>query len=69
MVTTYLKSPDISCAHCVASVERTAGRFDGVETVEADVTTQTIRLTYDPTKADLVKIADALAEEGYQIQR
>ncbi|MHB8646739.1 MAG: heavy-metal-associated domain-containing protein [Thermomicrobiales bacterium] len=69
MVTMYLKSPDISCDRCVATVKRTAGQFAGVEAVDADVNTQTITLTYDPTKADLVKIADALEEEGYQIQR
>jgi len=69
MVTTYLRSPDISCPHCVATVERTARQFDGVEAVDADINTQTITLTYDPTKADLVKITDALEEEGYQIQR
>lgn len=69
MVTTHLRSPDISCAHCAATVERTARQFDGVEAVDADINTQTITLTYDPTKADLVKITDALEEEGYQIQR
>lgn len=69
MVTTYLRSPDISCEHCAATVERTARQFDGVEAVDANITTQTITLTYDPRKADLVKIADALEEEGYQIQR
>ncbi len=69
MVTMYLKVPDISCEHCVATVKRTAGQFAGVKAVEADVNTQMITLTYDPRKADLVKIADALEEEGYQIQR
>jgi copper chaperone CopZ len=69
MVTMYLKSPDIASDHCVATVKRTAGRFDGVEAVEASVKTQTITLTYDPTRADLVRIAGALEEEGYQIQR
>ncbi len=69
MVTTLLRSPDLSCEHCVATVKRTAEQFDGVESVDADVTTQTITLTYDPTKADLVRITDALEESGYQIQR
>ncbi len=69
MVTTLLKAPDISSEHCVDTVKRTAEKFDGVEAVDADIATQTITLTYDPTKADLVRITDALEEEGYQIQR
>ncbi len=69
METMMMKAPDISCEHCVATVKKTAGQFPGVQSVEADAETKIITLTYDPTQADLPKIEDALAEEGYPVQK
>jgi copper chaperone len=64
-----MKAPDISCEHCVATVKKTAGQFPGVHSVEADAETKIITLTYDPGQADLPKIEEALAEEGYPIEK
>ena len=64
-----LTAPDISCEHCVATVKQTVGQFPGVQSVEADVETKIITLTYDPAQADLPKIEDALAEEGYPVAK
>ena len=64
-----MKVPDISCEHCVATVKKTVGQFPGVQSVEADAETKIIKLTYDPTQADLPKIEDALAEEGYPVEK
>jgi len=69
MATTHLKAPDISCEHCVATVKKTVGQFAGIETVDADADTKIITLTYDPTRVDLAKIEDALAEEGYPVAK
>jgi copper chaperone len=64
-----MKAPDISCEHCVATVKKTVGQFPGVQSVEADAETKIITLTYDPTRADLPKIEEALEEEGYPVQK
>jgi copper chaperone len=64
-----LKAPDISCEHCVATVKKTVGQFPGVQSVEADAETKIITLTYDPARADLTKIEEALDEEGYPVQK
>ncbi|MCA1666499.1 MAG: heavy-metal-associated domain-containing protein [Thermomicrobia bacterium] len=69
MVTTQLTAPDISCEHCVATVKKTAGHFPGVQSVEADAETKIITLTYDPAQVDLKTVEDALAEEGYPVQK
>lgn len=69
MVTTQLRAPDISCEHCVATVKKTARQFPGVQTVDADVDTKIITLTYDPAQVDLAKVEEALEEEGYPIQK
>jgi copper chaperone len=64
-----MKAPDIGCEHCVATIKETAGRFPGVHAVEADVDTKIITLTYDPGQADLPKIEEALADEGYPVEK
>ena len=64
-----MKAPDISCEHCVATVKKTVGQFPGVQSVEADAETKIITLTYDPTTVSLDKVEDALAEEGYPVQK
>jgi copper chaperone len=64
-----LKAPDISCEHCVATVKQTVSQFPGVQSVDADAETKIITLTYDPMQADLPKIEEALAEEGYPIAK
>jgi copper chaperone len=69
MVTTRLTAPDISCEHCVATVKKTAGQFAGIQSVDADVETKIITLTYDPAQVNLAQVEDALAEEGYPVQK
>jgi copper chaperone len=69
METITMKAPDIGCEHCVATIKETAGRFPGVQSVEADVDTKIVTLTYDPGQADLPKIEEALAEEGYPVAK
>ncbi len=64
-----MKAPDISCDHCVATVKKTVGQFAGVQSVEADAETKIITLTYDPATLSLDKVEDALAEEGYPVQK
>lgn len=69
MVTTTMVAPDISCAHCVATVKKTVGQFAGVQSVEADADTKQITLAYDPAQVSLAQVEEALAEEGYPVQK
>lgn len=60
-----LQAPDISCAHCVASVKNRVGQIDGVESVDANAETKLIDITFDGEKLNLEKIQAELADEGY----
>lgn len=62
-----LTAPDISCGHCVASVQTAVGALDGVERVHADAETKRIEVSYDPTRVELPQIASALDEAGYPV--
>jgi copper chaperone len=66
--TITLVAPDISCGHCVATVQEVAGEQPGVVSVTADADTKQVTLVIDPATASLPTIKDALAEAGYPAQ-
>lgn len=63
-----LTAPDISCGHCVATVERAVGALAGVQTVAADAATKRVTVEFDPNRVTLARIADVLADEGYPVE-
>lgn len=65
METITLNAPDISCGHCVATVEEAVGKVDGVQSVTASADTRDVNVTYDASRTDAPAISAALAEAGY----
>jgi copper chaperone len=63
--TVHLQAPDISCAHCVASVKNRVSNLDGVAEVDASAETKIIDITFDDTAVSLARIQAELADEGY----
>ena len=59
--------PAISCEHCKHTVESTLKGFEGVEDAVVDVANKRVALKYDPDKADLRLMEEALSEEGYDV--
>ncbi len=62
---TYL-APNISCGHCVMTIQRELGALEGVQAVEADETSKHVTITFGPP-ADASKISSLMAEIGYPI--
>ena len=65
METITLNAPDISCGHCVATVEQAVGTVEGVQTVSADAASKDVNVTYDASQTDAAAITAALEETGY----
>ena len=63
-----LTAPDISCGHCVATVQGAVGALDGVEQVQADAGTQQVKVSFDPSRVSLPQIEAALDDAGYPVQ-
>lgn len=63
-----LTAPDISCAHCQATIERELGRLEGVGTVSVDVPTKQVQVSYDPEAISRQAIVETLDEEGYPVR-
>lgn len=60
-----LTAPDISCGHCVATVQAAVGALDGVERVRADAETKRVEVRFDPARVSRPQIEAALDEAGY----
>ncbi len=65
METITLNAPDISCGHCVATVEKAVGTVQGVESVKADADTKDVNVTYDASQTNVSAISAVLEEAGY----
>ena len=64
-----LIAPDISCAHCVATIKREIGALPGITAVEADIASKRVDFSYDPTRVSLAEIESAMVEAGYPVQQ
>jgi copper chaperone len=62
-----LTAPDISCAHCVATIKRAVGELDGVANVDVNPTTKQIAIRFDPGRISLDRIEAVLDDEGYPV--
>ncbi len=62
-----LVAPDISCGHCVATVQQAVGGIEGVESVQADAATKYVTVVFDPSRVQVIQITSVMAEEGYPV--
>lgn len=64
MQTKTFTVPNISCGHCVATVEEEVGEIAGVTSVKANADTKVVTVNWD-TPADWDKIKSVLVEIDY----
>lgn len=72
MVTTedvVLAVPDISCEHCVKTINGTLGVLSGVESVSTDIPTRSVHLRYNPGAVSMEQIEAALDDAGYTVAK
>ncbi|MBN1811583.1 MAG: heavy-metal-associated domain-containing protein [Anaerolineae bacterium] len=66
MATKTFNVPNISCGHCVMTIERELGELDGVTSVDGDVDAKTVTVAWDaPATEDGIKAL--LAEVNYPV--
>jgi copper chaperone len=64
VATTTYAVPGMTCAHCVAAVDAEVRKVAGVADVHVDLATKQVRVTGDPSRADVVAAID---EAGYDV--
>ncbi len=66
---TVLSVPDVSCEHCVKTINGALGTQPGVQDVQTDITTKTVHLRYDPSQLPMEKIEAILDDAGYTVAK
>jgi copper chaperone len=69
MMQTTLKAEDISCDHCIASIEKAVTKLPGVRLLGGDPAGKQVTVEYDPNLVELRAIEAAMEEEGYPVAR
>ena len=63
MTTVHYTVPNISCAHCTHTIKMEVGDIEGVQTVEAEVDSKEVTITFDDPATESQILA--LLEEIY----
>jgi copper chaperone len=66
---TTLSVPEISCEHCVKTINGALGVLPGVAAVNTDIPSKTVHLRYDPQQVPLGKIKEVLDDVGYTVAK
>jgi copper chaperone CopZ len=64
MSTLTVKTPDISCGHCVHTIQSEVGELAGVQQVTANEQTKLVTIVYDQPATEQ-QVKELLAEIGY----
>jgi copper ion binding protein len=67
MTTITVKAPDISCSHCVHTIQSEVGELDGVKSVQAQEATKLVTIAFE-APATQEQIAALMAEIGYPVE-
>ncbi len=57
----------MTCASCVARVEKALKKVEGISEVNVNLATEKVTLSYDPSLADLSKFTDVVEDAGYKL--
>lgn len=66
MSTVIYSVPNISCGHCVHTIQTEVGDLKGVKSVKADVETKKVEIIFEPPASE-EQIKSLLAEINYPV--
>jgi copper chaperone len=64
-----LEAPDISCDHCIQSIQKAVEKLPGVHFVAGDPETKRVTVEYDPAQTPLSGVEAAMEDEGYPVKK
>ncbi|GCE10601.1 heavy-metal-associated domain-containing protein [Tengunoibacter tsumagoiensis] len=64
-----LSVPDVSCEHCVKTINGALGVLSGVKAVSTDIATKSVTLSYDSDQLSLQQIEATLDDAGYTVSQ
>ena len=60
-----IKLPTIQCGMCVKTITKALTGVEGVEKVDVNLEGKTVKVTYQPNKASMAKLEQAVSKAGY----
>ena len=57
--------PNISCGHCVMTIEREVGELAGVSSVKGEAATKEVSISWDPEVTGWAAISSLMAEINF----
>ncbi len=69
MKTVKLSVSGMTCGHCAMHVENALKDLAGVSTAKVDLKAKSAEVTYDEAAVDTNKMAEAVAEAGYKVEK
>ncbi len=64
-VTVAIETKSIKCEMCVKTISQALEKVDGVRKVQVDLGRKVVGVNYDPLRATLPALENAIAEAGY----
>lgn len=65
MTSKTVSVPNISCGHCVMTIEREVGELAGVSSVKAEQETKKVTVSWDPDATGWEAIEELMKEINY----
>ena len=65
MTTKTVRVPNITCGHCVMTIEREVGEVEGVSEVKADQISRNVTVSWDPSTTGWEQIEGLMKEINY----
>jgi copper chaperone CopZ len=62
-----LSVPDVSCQHCVNTINGALGVLPGVEAVSTEIPTKSVHLRYNSAQLSIEQIEATLDDAGYTV--
>ena len=59
----------MTCANCVARVEKIIGKFDQIKNVSVNLATEKVSFESDSDTINLSEISKAVKEYGYELEK
>lgn len=69
MTQTTFDAPDISCGHCIQTIEKAVTKLPGVRFISGDPDSKRVTLEYDPAATQIEAIEQAMEDEGYPVKK
>jgi len=57
----------MTCASCVARVEKAISKVDGIETANVNLATEQVSISFDPSRAGMEALSKAVEDAGYKL--